>query len=137
MSSPALSRRTLSAIGSILVVVVIAIITACTHTGGSEHAGTDPDSGLLRIAVADLPSQAQHELKLIDAGGPFRYPGKDGSTFLNNEGVLPEEPRGYYHEYTVDTPGSADRGARRIITGKNGEFFYTDDHYVSFSRIDR
>jgi len=155
MSRATLSKRTLSAIGSILVVVVIALITAWTQSGGSDHPSavdsgrtpsaaaasstgrpaTDPE--LPPISVAELPSQARRELDLIDAGGPFRYPGKDGSTFLNNEGILPDQPRGYYREYTVDTPGSEDRGARRIITGKNGEFYYTDDHYESFSQIER
>ena len=105
--------------------------------GEQKHTGTDPVSGLPWIAVSQLPAEAQHELDLIDAGGPFSYPGKDGSTFGNYEGILPDEARGYYREYTVDTPGSDDRGARRIITGSGGEFYYTDDHYESFSRIDR
>jgi ribonuclease T1 len=57
--------------------------------------------------------------------------------FQNREGLLPEQPSGYYHEYTVLTPGSSDRGARRIVTGSQGEMYYTDDHYGSFQRIRR
>jgi ribonuclease T1 len=73
---------------------------------------------------------------LIEAGGPFPYR-QDGATFQNREGLLPSEPAGYYREYTVETPGSEDRGARRIIAGKGGELYWTDDHYASFTRIDR
>jgi ribonuclease T1 len=60
---------------------------------------------------------------------------KDGAVFGNREGRLPARPRGYYREYTVKTPGSPDRGARRIVGGSNGEFYYTDDHYNTFKLI--
>ncbi len=83
------------------------------------------------VDVDDLPAEAIDTLLLISVGGPFPYD-QDGATFQNREGVLPTHPRGYYHEYTVETPGSADRGARRIVTGDDGERFYTDDHYESF-----
>ncbi|WP_409202304.1 ribonuclease domain-containing protein [Suttonella sp. R2A3] len=74
----------------------------------------------------------------IKQGGPFPYPGRDGSTFQNREGLLPEKPNGYYREYTVPTPGASDRGARRIVTGGNPPeiFYYTADHYRSFQRIE-
>jgi ribonuclease T1 len=72
---------------------------------------------------------------LIQAGGPFPYP-RDGVVFRNAEGLLPQEPSGYYHEYTVPTPGEFDRGPRRIITGADGEFYYTADHYESFRRVE-
>jgi ribonuclease T1 len=71
---------------------------------------------------------------LIAAGGPFPYR-QDGIVFQNREGLLPRRPAGYYHEYTVDTPGSPDRGPRRIIAGSQGERYYTDDHYASFKRV--
>ena len=95
------------------------------------------------VALADLPPEAQHTLHLIRRGGPFPYPRKDGSTFGNFEKRLPPQARGYYREYTVPTPGSRDRGARRIIAGSgrsgdvahSGEYYYTDDHYRSFRRI--
>ena len=64
----------------------------------------------------------------------FPYP-KDGIVFGNREGRLPRAQRGYYHEYTVPTPGSRDRGARRIVAGKAGDLYYSDDHYRTFRRI--
>ena len=76
----------------------------------------------------------QQTLALIDAGGPFPYR-QDGTIFSNREGLLPAEPHGYYHEYTVPTPSSPDRGARRLVTGAESEAYYTDDHYRSFWRI--
>jgi ribonuclease T1 len=86
------------------------------------------------IALADLPAEARHTLVLVKAGGPFPYP-QDGRTFGNREKLLPRRDRGYYREYTVATPGSRDRGARRLVAGKAGEFYYTADHYRSFQRI--
>lgn len=84
-----------------------------------------------------LPAEAVQTLRLIGAGGPFPHR-QDGSVFANREGRLPRQPRGYYHEYTVDTPGLDHRGARRIVTGGNppAEFYYTDDHYDSFRRFE-
>ncbi len=96
--------------------------------------GVDPVSGLPWISRNALPREALHTLALIASGGPFPYD-RDGITFENFEGLLPAEPSGYYHEYTVVTPGSWDRGARRIIAGASGELYYTDDHYESFDRI--
>ncbi len=95
---------------------------------------TDPDSGLPYVALADLPPEAAETVDLIDAGGPFPYD-KDGSTFGNYEGLLPDHESGYYEEYTVETPGSPDRGARRIVAGAAGELYWTADHYESFERI--
>ena len=86
------------------------------------------------IGVAQLPHEARQTLALIKAGGPFPY-SKDGSVFGNREGLLPKRNRGYYREYTVRTPGAKDRGARRIVAGIPGEYYYTDDHYRSFKRI--
>ncbi|WHZ18757.1 MAG: Guanyl-specific ribonuclease [Rhodanobacteraceae bacterium] len=83
--------------------------------------------------AAFLPPQAIHTLALIASNGPFPH-AQDGVVFGNYEHRLPAEPRGYYHEYTVETPGARDRGARRIITGGNPPvvYYYTDDHYRSF-----
>jgi ribonuclease T1 len=86
------------------------------------------------IAVAELPREAQQTLALIKDGGPFPYE-RDGSLFSNRERILPNRPRGYYREYTVPTPGAKNRGARRIIAGSDGEYFYTDDHYRTFRLI--
>ena len=102
-----------------------------------DSGDTDPVSGLPWVLEEELPVEAQGTLALIDQGGPFPFPDKDGSTFGNFEGLLPDQPRGYYAEYTVATPGSTDRGARRIVTGEGGEFYWTEDHYASFERIAR
>ena len=95
-----------------------------------------PPGGMPIVGLADLPSSAAETLRLIDAGGPFPYR-QDGATFENREGLLPDRPSGYYREYTVITPGSDDRGARRIVAGRDGERYWTADHYASFAWIDR
>jgi len=86
------------------------------------------------VPVKDLPPEAQQTLDLIKRNGPFPYR-QDGSTFGNREKRLPLRANGYYREYTVKTPGARDRGARRIVAGNGGEFYYTGDHYRSFMRI--
>jgi len=102
----------------------------------AEVPSVGPVSGLPVILWDDLPPEAQETIRLIDQGGPFPYD-KDGSTFGNREGILPDRPNGYYKEYTVITPGSPDRGARRIVGGADGELYYTDDHYDSFREVVR
>ncbi|MFF1451493.1 ribonuclease [Streptomyces sp. NPDC058274] len=88
------------------------------------------------VCYSDLPSQAHDTLDLIDAGGPFPY-SQDGVVFQNREGVLPAQSSSYYHEYTVITPGSSTRGAKRIVTGKKtDEDYYTADHYATFDLVD-
>jgi ribonuclease T1 len=86
------------------------------------------------VPESRLPAEARETLALIDRGGPFPY-AKDGAVFGNFERELPARPRGYYHEYTVRTPGESDRGARRVVTGQSAEFYYTDDHYASFRAV--
>lgn len=90
------------------------------------------------VRVSALPAPAQQVLAQIQRGGPFSY-AKDGVVFGNYERILAQQKRGYYHEYTVKTPGSRNRGARRIVAGGNpqtsGEYYYTEDHYASFRRI--
>ena len=96
------------------------------------------DNAVGTVPAAQLPEEARATLRLIDADGPFPYP-RDGIVFQNREGRLPEQPRGYYREYTVMTPGSKDRGARRIVSGDKPPvvFYYTADHYKSFRRVQR
>lgn len=100
---------------------------------GIARPGREPRDGDADRWPAFLPPEALDTLALIEAGGPFPYR-QDGATFQNRERRLPERARGYYREYTVETPGSPDRGARRIVAGGDppAEFFYTDDHYASF-----
>jgi ribonuclease T1 len=86
------------------------------------------------IEATSLPSEARATLLRIRTGGPFPFR-RDGIEFQNREHRLPGRARGYYHEYTVPTPGANDRGARRIITGAPDECYYTADHYRSFARV--
>lgn len=91
------------------------------------------------INLSDLPGDGQKTYRLIRAGGPFPYE-KDGVVFGNRERMLPRQPRGYYREYTVRTPGSHDRGARRIVCGgwqpkQPTACYYSDDHYSNFRQI--
>lgn len=116
-------------LGAILALVVTAFFTQ--------------DDPLQRRVPEPAPAAAQNEeqaeiqatLDLIARGGPFPHR-QDGAVFQNREGRLPQQPRGYYREYTVRTPGAPNRGARRIVTGKNGEKWYTRDHYRTFVRLD-
>ncbi len=103
-----------------------------------DSGDTDPESGLQFVREDELPVFAQGTLALIDQGGPFPCD-KDGSTFGNFEGLLPDRDRGYYAEFTVLKASGCQgpRGALRIVTGDGGEFFWTEDHYESFERIAR
>jgi ribonuclease T1 len=120
---------------ALLVAVLAALVVGCAGTTTAPQP-TTAATGLPVVEFADLPPEARETIELIDAGGPFPY-AKDGATFGNREGLLPEERRGFYREYTVPTPGESDRGARRIVTGADDVFYYTDDHYQSFRRIRR
>ncbi|GAA1101063.1 ribonuclease [Tsukamurella strandjordii] len=107
--------------------------------GLSTAVSTVPSASaaLPTCALSSLPSQAADTVDLIHQGGPFPYPRNDGVVFQNREGILPAKASGYYHEYTVPTPGSSTRGARRIVTGGTPltsppNWYYTGDHYSSF-----
>jgi ribonuclease T1 len=96
-------------------------------------------AAIASVALASLPQEARTTYRLIHVGGPFPY-SKDGTVFGNREKLLPRRPRGEYREYTVDTPGLTNRGARRIVCAglppeRPSECFYTSDHYASFKRI--
>ncbi|MDH6500893.1 MULTISPECIES: ribonuclease domain-containing protein [unclassified Streptomyces] len=112
------------------VLLCLLVLTGCSATGADPSTGDGPAT----VQESRLPAEARQTLELIDRGGPFPY-AKDGSVFGNFERLLPAHRRGYYHEYTVPTPGSHDRGARRIVTGQGGEIYYTDDHYDSFRAV--
>ncbi|WP_322919511.1 ribonuclease domain-containing protein [Nocardioides renjunii] len=100
----------------------------------SASGATDPGSGLPVVRLDDLPPEATRIVEAIADGPPFPED-RDGVTFENREELLPDRARGYYREFTVPTPGSSDRGARRIVAGQGGELYWTADHYRSFSRI--
>lgn len=93
-------------------------------------------SGFEVKALSSLPAEAAKTYKLVGSEGPFPYPRNDGVTFENREKRLPQQRSGYYKEYTVPTPGSRDRGARRLVVGSSREVFYTGDHYSTFVVVD-
>ena len=102
----------------------LALVLAFSAFGFSER----------EIEKKQLPKEAVETIALIKRGGPFPYP-RDGAVFGNREKILPARERGWYREYTVRTPGERSRGARRIIAGRDGTLYYSDDHYRSFKRI--
>jgi ribonuclease T1 len=129
---------------ALLVGLVVFAATSGWFTG--EQGQRDAAGGTVAAPAADpgdelvvhgLPPEGTDTLRSIQAGGPFPYD-RDGTVFQNRERRLPSQPPGYYREYTVITPGSPDRGARRIVSGGDPptEFYYTDDHYRSFRRIE-
>ncbi len=117
--------------------LLAAIALAASLVAPQAWARTAPDD-LPVIAAADLPKEGRAVLADIRSGGPFKYD-RDGVVFGNREQLLPSHPRGYYHEYTVPTPGAKNRGARRIVCGGPAKTpvacFYSDDHYRTFRRI--
>lgn len=127
------SRALALVVGALLLAVAVGIFLL-NGSGGSSGGSASPTSDLPTVTVADLPPEARETLELIEAGGPFPYR-QDGATFGNRERLLPQQERGYYREYTVETPGSRDRGARRIVTGEGGDRYWTQDHYRSFAEI--
>jgi ribonuclease T1 len=106
-------------------------VALCAWAGLAAGGAPPP---IPEIAAAELPREAHETLRLIEQGGSYPYE-RDGAVFGNFERFLPARERGYYREYTVTTPGITHRGARRIVAGKGGERYYTDDHYRSFRRI--
>ncbi|MEW2577220.1 ribonuclease domain-containing protein [Streptomyces syringium] len=133
----------------LLASIPLLMLPACS-SGASKADKTSPASssrtsaaptaipswakGMRTVTRDRLPAEARRTLELIDRGGPFPYD-KDGTVFGNYENRLPKQTRGYYHEYTVPTPGARTRGARRIITGDHAERYYTGDHYQTFEAV--
>lgn len=110
--------------------------TAETSTADPDGASTTPTAVPAADGVPETERGAISEvLQAIESGPALPYD-EDGQTFQNREGRLPQQPLGYYREYTVETPGSDDRGARRLVIGEGGETYYTSDHYGSFTEID-
>ena len=118
--------------------------TTTTEAGSGEAAETsvlveeaplaEQFSDLSPVFVTELPLEAIDTLELIASGGPYPFD-RDGLTFQNREGILPDLPSGHYQEFTVITPGLSHRGAKRIVAGADGELYYTSDHYDSFTEI--
>jgi ribonuclease T1 len=131
-------RRPLLALIALVVALAVgyAIKAAQSPAPSPRQSATSSVQTSTAAPLSSLPKQVTQTLALIEHDGPYPYPRNDGAVFHNSEHMLPIEPDGYYREYTVPTPGSVDRGARRIITGKNGEFYYTANHYASFVRVE-
>lgn len=137
-------------VGAVLAVLVLGLLVYLVGPGAGEPSSTatpaatpaasatrDPETGLPLVALASLPAEARRTVSLIDRGGPFPYR-QDGAVFANRERRLPAHPSGWYRELTVVTPGSDDRGARRLISGGGGrQLFWTADHYASFAVVQR
>lgn len=118
----------MNARGRLFVVAAFCILACVLQVAAQARGRID------EIEARRLPHEARETLHRIKAGGPFRH-ARDGIPFGNRERLLPGAERGYYREYTVATPGVSGRGARRIVAGARGEYYYTDDHYRSFRRI--
>lgn len=117
----------------LLIPFAILLLAAMPATADARRASGDL-AAQASVSLSDLPSEARNTYQLIKQGGPFPY-ARDGVVFGNYERRLPGKPRGYYHEYTVKTPGIRHRGARRIVCGQPVECYYSDDHYETFKRI--
>jgi ribonuclease T1 len=128
---PAVPRRRPTAEAALLLCfAAIYAVGACART--------TPPENLPEVALADLPKEAREVYVLVGKGGPFPFD-RDGVVFGNREKLLPAKPRGYYHEYTVRTPGEKSRGGRRLVCGGKkvapDTCYYTEDHYQSFRKI--
>ncbi|VXC02558.1 ribonuclease domain-containing protein [Aeromicrobium sp. 9AM] len=117
-----------------LVGVALIVVGVRDNTAHDDPSATPTSQTQAPRSGQDLPEEALETIALIRSDGPFPY-SRDGVVFMNREGLLPRHERGYWHEYTVPTPGESDRGARRIIAGRGGELYYTANHYRSFVRV--
>ena len=116
-----------------LVFTIVAALLTAPSAADARRSRVRAEIGAVQLAK--LPPEAQRTVQLVLRGGPFPYR-RDGVIFENREGRLPTRARSYYREYTVPTPGQRDRGPRRIIVGASREFYYSDDHYRSFRRVE-
>jgi ribonuclease T1 len=135
-------RRVSAALIGLLALVLIGWVgrhaapdPAAGPPSSNRPAAVASAAGLPVQGLSQLPPQVGQEWQLIQHGGPFQYR-QDGAIFGNREKHLPPRQSGYYHEYTVPTPGAHDRAARRLITGGAAELYYTGDHYLSFVVVD-
>jgi ribonuclease T1 len=114
---------------------LVAIALALAFAGAAPVAAQKAEPATIQqVDLRDLPHEAAETIALIHKKGPYLH-AKDGAVFGNREGHLPKREKGYYREYTVRTPGERTRGARRIVAGKKGEFYYSGDHYKTFRLI--
>jgi ribonuclease T1 len=129
------SRRRLAFVALCALVVIVGGWALSRTSGPATTA-----AGVPACPLATLPHEVANTVRVIHSNGPFPFPHNDGVVFGNHEHHLPDQSRGYYHEYTVNTPGARSRSTRRIITGGTPltnppQYFYTGDHYDSFCLI--
>ena len=140
-----MSRRRLALVALCALVVLVGV-WALVRMQSSNPATTKPSEqatttlGVPTCPLASLPPEVADTVRVVQSDGPFPFPRNDGVVFGNREGHLPDHAKGYYHEYTVITPGAHNRSMRRIITGgapvtNPRQYFYTDDHYDSFCLV--
>jgi ribonuclease T1 len=137
------NRRTLTLVALCCLVLIggwLLTRAPLTSTPTAPDDAQNTVAGVPNCALASLPREVADAIENIQSNGPFPYPRNDGVVFGNREAHLPDEARGYYHEYTVITPGAQNRSTRRVITGGTpatdpDEYFYTGDHYASFCFI--
>ena len=143
MTSNLFVKRLLRFVGLFLSVLTLTSVLATVHVQAQPDLGDRAEPTIVArtaatslpvVSIQQLPTEARATIRRIRQGGPFPYT-KDGTVFRNRERLLPQAANGYYREYTVTTPGRRDRGAQRIITGQQGEIYYTGDHYASFVRV--
>ncbi|MFO7191021.1 MULTISPECIES: ribonuclease domain-containing protein [Thermocrispum] len=128
-------RRITAALVGLLLLVGAGWVAQNQWGGSATDQLPGAESGLPITPLSELPAEARQTWRLIQRGGPFPER-QDGTVFGNREGLLPAREHGYYREYTVPTPNSPDRGARRLVTGEGDELYYTPDHYRSFVVVD-
>jgi|SRR3989338_289442 len=117
-----------------LIALFVVVFALSSMQAGAGELPLSGKGAIGVIAAIELPAEARDTLRAIKRGGPFAYE-RDGVAFKNYERILPRQPRGYYREYTVRTPGARNRGARRIVCGPLPECYYSADHYQTFKRI--
>lgn len=135
-------RRTASWLGTAIIILIVLFFgrqwlpadLQSTISPGQPATTASAPADVLSGFAAEERGAVEKAWARIKTNGPFPY-SKDGSEFGNREGRLPSKGSGYYREFTVETPGSPDRGARRLVTGASGEVYYTRDHYQTFIRL--
>ena len=115
-----------------LGIVLLALLLPHSARAAVDSVAQDSQTGV--VLLSQLPPEARETVLRIRRGGPFPYE-RDGTVFGNFERALPVRGRRYYREYTVPIPGTTHRGPRRIVAGRGGELYYTDDHYRTFKRL--
>lgn len=103
----------------------------------------DPDSVVLYLhRFGQLPPNyiTKEEARALgwSGGSVERYregAAIGGDRFSNREGVLPRADGRTYTECDLYTFGMDSRGAFRLVFSNDGLYFYTEDHYNTFTEL--